>query len=399
MNKIRIKFLNKKPAAILIMTLLFLTGIIFLIQQFTKQVAIYYRFSNIIVAKEQSKMIAMGGVNLAIAQFLGSPKIKSKKSSLTEANESEEDKASQDKTLQTQEADNKEFLERVLPHMNRWQVFKLNEKLEGIDGEVRFCIISEEGKINLNEIFDFEKKELKKDYIYLLDKIKFNNKTLEKLEISKVLSDFFKKRGKKLDDVAQLHSIPELKDIPLFYEPPRTNLKKGETEYRNDSLYDLFTIWSEKSTLDVLFLSDSLCDVLKIRRPTFNDSIIMKQKFKQVIKEFKANIGSNVLQNWSILQHIYDKKPSDLEKLQRLFSQKFDPRVYTVLSSGTVRGIEQKLMAIIRYNDSENETLQPSLPSEKEEVKDKKELEEKNKTKNKSQNKNSSFDIIRFYWL
>ena len=48
-------------------------------------------------------------------------------------------------------------MSRILPTLNRWQEFDLKEKVDGVDGQIKVCLMCEEGKINLNRIIDFEK--------------------------------------------------------------------------------------------------------------------------------------------------------------------------------------------------------------------------------------------------
>lgn len=51
------------------------------------------------------------------------------------------------------------FLEAFFPSLHQWQTFKLKEGVEGIDATIRICLSCEEGKINLNNIYDFKEKK------------------------------------------------------------------------------------------------------------------------------------------------------------------------------------------------------------------------------------------------
>ena len=46
-----------------------------------------------------------------------------------------------------------------MPTLNRWQTFELTEEIDGLDGEIKLCITCEDGKLDLNQWYDFNKKK------------------------------------------------------------------------------------------------------------------------------------------------------------------------------------------------------------------------------------------------
>ncbi len=57
----------------------------------------------------------------------------------------------------TEDEANKALLEAVVPALNRWQVFPLQQRLMALYGTIKICLMSEAGKININLCFDFKK--------------------------------------------------------------------------------------------------------------------------------------------------------------------------------------------------------------------------------------------------
>ena len=48
------------------------------------------------------------------------------------------------------------FANTVIPMLNTWQGVTVTEKDDGVDGAIKWCIMSEQGKIPLNDIYDFQ---------------------------------------------------------------------------------------------------------------------------------------------------------------------------------------------------------------------------------------------------
>jgi hypothetical protein len=370
--------MKKNNAYVLLFTLSIMTLITVITFQLMRNVFVGSHFDKTMIHREHAEMLALGGVNLAISQL--TIKKDPKKDSTEES--AEVKKTKQEKKL-------KEFLYKVLPHLNKWQVFELNEKHDGIDGEVKFCITSENGKININDAFDFKKKEFKPEYKKLLESLVINRKT-PKGKVLKQLTDFFKKRKKKIYDVSQLQeAIPQLDSF--FYEPPeRTEKTKDARPNPQVTLQDLFTVWASK--IEPLFLSDASCALFNLKRPIAYDAEKMKDRFKRVVDQFNPKITANLNDYWNMLQTIYTKKPLNIEEYKNIFSSKFEPKVYSVLSSGKVGDVEQKLLAII---EKQPEEAIKEKKNKKEEIVELK----KEKEKNKKPLFLKHFKILKIYWL
>ncbi len=376
--------LKKSRASILIFTLLILSVITILTEQLVRMVLVNYSFTSSQVKKEQARSIAIGAVNLAISQLLDKENIEGK--------DRKEESTAQESTAQesdTQEMDFKLYLKRVLPNINRMQKFKLVESLDGIDGEVGFCITCENGKININKIFDFEKNEFKDEYKKILAGLEIKGK-LKAGEILKRLTEFLKERKRPLDDVSQLSRIKGLENLDLLYSPPLLSEGKNKLKPNNNIyLQDLFTIWTNSELVEFLFLSNSMLRIFGLRQPLANDSVVLEKQFEKMIKGIQKNYSDNLNNNWADYVSIFGKNNKELERIKPILSKEFGAKVFSVLSYGKVDDVKEKLLVILK------------------EVEKSKEEEKKqgNSTSNQSlvnkqdQESSKTFRIVRMYWI
>ena len=263
---------NKHFGSIVIICLLVLSVIVVFTEQLLRNVLIGSLFTKTMVDREHAEMLALGGIQVAIATLSISEK--------EERKDEQKDQDQEKKAGSDQAKKMRQLLSRLLPHLNRWRTFVLKEPVDGIDGEIKFCITSEHGKININEAFDFKKQEFKKEYQILLKGLEIPGK-MAAGEMLKQITEFLKKRQKKLDDISELSLIPGFEQLNMFYEPPLAASKKKKSEANSEiMLQDIFTIWSGHDTIEPLLFSDALCAVFGIRRPKQKRSKPAKQTKK-----------------------------------------------------------------------------------------------------------------------
>lgn len=356
----------KKNAFVLIFTITILSLVTLLTQQLLRVVYVGMHFDKAMINREHAEMLALGGINLAIAQ-LTPPEIKKENVS----------KEAKDNVA------TKKFVKRILPNLNRWQVFKLAENVDGIDGTVQFCISCEDGKININEIFDFEKQTFLPEYKNFLQTLKIKGQDKSSGELFKKLLDYLKKRKQKIEDVSQLQANALTNITQLFYLPPKRTEKERDTKSNETlAIQDIFTIWSSSNKLEALFLSDALCAILGLRRPQAYDATRRISVFEEISKSFDPNTDENSPQYWTKLQPLYGQKGTAHIESKKIFAPKFEPKVYSVLSSGKVGNVEQRVLAII-----EKVTQTQSTDKTKQKETEKKEP------------KPEPFKIVRLYWI
>lgn len=389
--------------SVVVFALMILSIIVLLTEQLIRGVYVGSNFTKTMIDREHAEMLALGGVNLAIAQLtLDKESTQSEEKTSDQAAsephvEGEEkegsgqgDKKDADKIL-------KKMLARVLPHLNRWQAFNLDEKLGEIDGQIKICITCESGKINLNEAFDFKKQEFKKEFDVLLKGLEIPGK-MPAGEIYKTLTEFFKNRKRKLDDISELSGIKSFNQLDLFYRPP-ASASKGKKSEPNGmiALQDLFTLWTANEKIDPLWFSDALCAVAMVRRPCGDDAQRRKEQNKQFIDAFKKEWAQDWAANWKQLEPVYEQSPKLLEQIKKIFSQEFGPKVFSVLSCGKVGNVEQQLLAIIKEVDEAN-IVRKTDKEQEEKEKEHAQGAQESKDKKPGESK-KFFKIVRLYWI
>lgn len=382
--------MKRQKASVLLFSLLIISVIIILTEQLIRGVMVGSGFTKAMVDREHAEMLALGGVNVAISQLTYDKKEKDKDQK-TQADVTAESDEQSDKITSLQK-----FLFRLISNLNRWQDFELNSKVDGVSGSVKICISSEQGKININEAFDFKKQEFKKEFKFLLAKLEIPGK-IPAGEFLNKISEYLKRRGKKLYDISELMNISGFERLDIFYDPPKIYKKGGAQSNTELALQDIFTIWTDDVKIDPLLLSDALCSILNLRRPRADDAKKYKERFRELAMAFKEDWGKDWDANWKYLQSIYDSKPKELSNIKDILVEKFNPRVYSVLSCGRVGQVEQRVLAIIKEIDKRMGSTKKSERNAKKDTSEKqpgdvREQQEKEKLQ-------KVFKVIRVYWL
>lgn len=358
-----------------------LSLILLLTQQLIRGVFIGSQFARTMIDRERAEMLALGGITIAIAQLTPTLREEERKEYAKQEGLKEEEAANVDENVL--------LLKRVLPYLNRWHDFALKEKIDGIDGLIKVCIVCEQGKINLNEAFDFKASSFKPEYESMLKSLQVPN-IMKPGELYTKLLEFFQKRKRKLDDLSELLAIPGFDALDMYYQPPLPVIKGKKVEPNSVvTLQDLFTIWSSNDQIDPLWLSDALCAIIGVRRPRAGDAMTHQDRYQQFFKEFKKELAQDWDANWKVLEPLYDQKPKIVPDIKNIFTKEFGPRVFSVLSCGNVGRVEQKVLAIIRYSTRQDNAKKPQ---EGDEQAEKKEQEEDSVPL-------SAFKILRVYWL
>ena len=74
----------------------------------------------------------------------------------------------------------------------------------------------------------------------------------------------------------------------------------------------------------------------------------IKKNLKKLAMEFKDDWGKDWDANWKHLEGIYGTKPKLLSNIKDILVEKFNPKVYSVLSYGRVGQVEQRVLAVIK---------------------------------------------------
>lgn len=365
---------------ILVLALIVVSLAVVLVSFVASRVTIYIPVTQTTVERQKALMLAYGGVQLAMSQLAYADVAQE------EPTEQKEEAAAQKKPGNVGVVT---FLSTLLPHLNEWQTVKLSVANEGLNGEIKLCIVAEEGKININELYDFKKhafislkkavpsavppadpkkqaqpkpapiKEAEENETEKIVQIIFEHvqKTQGGENLFDAFATFLKNRQDKLHDVSELLKIKEFAVFKnaLYYEP----FKVSEKTPARIFLTDLFTIWSGKKSIDPWCLSSSTSQACGFEINAEKSADAQSQQ-KENIKQFTG--AYNWPQDWD--KYFKNRYNKDLPALpagfQSMLATRFEPTVFAVLSSGTVGRITERVYALVERNRPPSGSKQPA---------------------------------------
>lgn len=289
--------------------------------------SVYVPFMSAMLKQQKARQLAMSGVQVAMSQLAVAPEQK------------------ENKKMSQVDLD-KSFLTEILPTLNRWQQFVLKKDVDGIDGEIRICTSCEDGKIDLNALFDFEKKQFNGNWKKIIELLFARLKTEMNIETNlfEPFEKLLKERQYRFNDATELLTLEQFQVFAgkVFYVPPTKDEKGKRPVY----LMDLFTTYGSTDKLQPWLFSDSVCAVLGIRRATSE----VKQR-KEMIKNWIQNfsVETNWQQKWNeLLKPVYGIELQSLPNgIDSVLDNKFDPKMFCVVSYGKVGDVVQRAYAMI----------------------------------------------------
>lgn len=333
-----------KKGYILTLSLLLVSVLVIIVTQLFYQASSSFSLTTTLVKREQAKMAALSGVQLAISALT------------VRLDEKKEGKTAQqgEKKAQPSKSDfYKKFLERIVPSLNRWQVVELKPE-QARSMKVKFCITCEDGKINLNTWYDYEKHQFKSKqheeaFMSILKEVQ--GITGDKKSSESILT-FLKKRAYPLNDVTELlQSSDDYFATHVFYEPQEEQNKK--------SLYltDLFTTWTQTDRLQPWLLSESLATCLGFAQAKKDDTQAREQMMTEWLKPFKEKVDWQ--KEWNtILKPIYQKDKQQIAApLLARFNPTYAPTTFGVIAYGIVDEVVQKCYAILHFTENRDKVI------------------------------------------
>jgi hypothetical protein len=327
--------MHKKRGFVVPVTLIFvsaivgITGILYLIGSLTVS---YHRT---LIAREKARAVALGGVNIAMSMLAQPCKTKKK----------DAQKTADQKQQETEQS----ILAEFLIGFGTWQKFHFEAARDGFAGQVQISFACEEGKINLNKIYDFKKHEFIKKAPWrqiVMDVLKRVQEKLGGENIFKALEEYLAKRTEPLSDVTDLLTIKEFAIFKekVFYEPSTFRLPESQ-EGKHIFLTDLFTIDSNSDLLNGFFASESLVHVFNLSRA----GIVGKDPLQLANEVFKPIANEKSPQTIErIFNKIYGKGLQSLPKtIESVLSTSFEPKNFYIITHGTVGAVTQRLVAIL----------------------------------------------------
>jgi type II secretory pathway pseudopilin PulG len=346
---------------ILITTLLVVALAVIMISVLIDRSTIFFPLTQTVIEREKAQQLAYGGIQLALSQLAYADVVQEAEQAPQTQKGSQETKkdTAPDTQQQAGASQTKQFLKTLVPVLNTWQTVKLNAEHDDIDGEIKICIMSEDGKININELYDFKKHSfvgskseqdnIKKALTELFATIK---KTSGGQDIFESLESFLKKRDEKIRDVTELLSIKpfEIFKNNIFYSPDGPQSGKDK---KSIYLTDVFTIWTQKKTMDPWLFSHSVRTLLELPIPD-------KNAIADAIKVFNGAYTWPASWN-NVFLKIYKKDFNSLAKgITPLLNTTFGPETFSVLSYGTVGRVTHRLFAILERDTSNRKSKDPA---------------------------------------
>lgn len=312
-------------------------------------------YAKIAVERKQAYVLAQSGAEFAASQII-TPKITQSDPSTSSGQAGKNDEGK--KKQPSQEEEVKHMLNVVLPNLNRWQKITLTQEVEGIDATIQFCIMCENGKFNLNALYDFENKKFidiaqkgdtQKACKTIFDAVKKANGGKELLD---VFTAQLKKRDIRFNDATELmtKAFEPFKNAE-FYVPPEPDGPKKRPLY----LMDIFTVWTQSAQVNPWLMSDSVGAIFGLKRAGAQDTPERKKGVAQWLKPFK--LKAQWKKDWNTqLKPLYGKDYNSIPKsLQPFLSGTFEATVFSILSYATVGRVTQRLLTIVERTPAQGD--------------------------------------------
>jgi hypothetical protein len=300
--------------------------------------------------RQKARNLAYGGIALAQSQ-------------LGRIVTGEQDKKSESKkpTKPTAEQEDIELLKVILPILNQWQTVVLTMERDGIDGKIELCICSEDGKININEWFDFKEKKFKDEKkgehsfkALLTTLLAPVEKRMQAKELVPALEQFLAKRGYQLNDVTELLTIKAFEPFrnAQWYTPTTTQKEEAGPVY---ALADIFTTHTQHKDIEPWLFSSALCGMYGINRihtiqgtpGATQKGTAETERISELLKQFKQK--ADWKSDWdNRLKNIYTVQFAQLPKYaSEVLSNTFQARIFSVIVAATVGDVTQRLYVIL----------------------------------------------------
>ncbi len=314
-----------------------------LISLYFSQVLIYHKLIHTLINKEKATRLALSGTTLA--QALLTPDQK----------EETQEKASEKKD---QESEGQKTLTALFDCWNKESVYDLTEQKDGFQATIKLCISSEQGKLNLNSLYDFEKKKFlfegtpqdrKKLCIWLFEKIAAITK---KPSLFPAFEQHLAKRDFDFNDVCELITIKEFAaafDQHLFLNFTQkidTELlaPKKLPEPTGIFLTDIFTVSTEQDTINPWLFSHSWCKILDLRPKQELNNEEKKKLFSKVAKTsaWESDWDKN-------LKDFYQKDFKDLPvEIKTILTTEFEANIFSLLLKVNIGETNSTIFTIVK---------------------------------------------------
>lgn len=319
-----------------------------LISLYFSQVMIYRQLMHVLIAKEKTNRLAISGVSLVQAYL--TPEDEQDATAF----QGPKNQGSKDAGLSTDQ----KFLMKLFDCFNKELSYQLSGQEDGLDAKVSFSVQSEQGKLNLNSFFDFEKKKFlfegtpkdrKKLAIWIFEKIAVLTK---KPSLFASFEKYLQTRDFDFNDVTELLSIKEFADVfavDLFFNSQNLNDEnqlspKQKQEPEKIFLTDIFTVSTEQDSINPWLFSSSWCKILDLKPKQKLTDEEKKKIFSQVVKT------SNWESDWNKnLKDLYQKEYKDLpQEIKTILTTEFEANIFSLLLKVNIAETNSTIFTIVK---------------------------------------------------
>jgi flagellar basal body rod protein FlgB len=354
----------RKPGYILFITFCMLALCTTLVSLFVIQGMHLKRFSQALLDKQQVFQFAISCVSL-------------QQSFLTFSKKEVEHFVSEAQAIAVDQATTKDgdtgfarlVLERVLPVINQKQTVQCSSDKNGVDADIEMILFCENGKININSLYDIAKqkfydegyanKDKKVMAKWIFDKIA--EKT-GKPSLFEKFETFMKQRKSSLNDVTELLQIKEFAECfadKIFYtmdEQKNSSLNAENKELIY--LTDIFTVASEQDSVQPWLLSPSVCVLLGIQQMEKREKDMLDKTYDaSILSHFKKK--ANWATDWDLsLKDVYGVSYSQIPNQARLLlTSEFSANIFSLLLKVTIGNVTTQIYALLKQRRLPNQDI------------------------------------------
>lgn len=350
--------MHKKPGFILFLLFSILSMCSILLSLYFSQTVVYRQLMTTMITKQRTDRLAIGSVALAKSLLtVDAQKKETKKvtpktpwapKTADDAKDNAGDKSKDYETL----------LKQIFPYFNKQETIQLTEKDDGIDAKISITIQSEQGKLNLNSLYDIEKKKFvddgkpndrKKLCIWLFEKIAQTTKTQT---LFPAFEKHMSSRKSDFNDVTELLTITEFETV--FHDRVFFNFDAPPGE--NVFLTDIFTVSTEQETINPWLFSYSWCKVLGLKpKPTLTDE--EKNKIFKISGD-AHDWATDWKSNWENLATLYQKEYKDLaQEIKTILTPLFEVNIFSLQLKANIKETSSTIFTIVRSKKAKNNLI------------------------------------------
>ncbi len=319
-----------------------------LISLYFSQVIVYRQLMHELINKEKANRLALSAISLA--QALMTPK--------DEGNEEQKAIIPAPNAQATKASDDQKILLQLFDCWNKELSYQLSTKDDGLNAKIFLNVQSEQGKLNLNSLYDFEKKKFlyegtpkdrKKICACIFDKIATINK---KPTLFPAFEKYLAKRDFDINDVTELLSIKEFADAfkdDLFIEFEMSHEQDQHEKLAKKIsskvfLTDLFTTSTEQETINPWLFSPSWIKILDLKpKQTLTDDE-KKKIFSQVAKTAHWDSDWN-----KSLKDFYQKEYKDIpQEIKTILTTDFEANIFSLLLKVNIGETNSIIFTIVK---------------------------------------------------